>query len=186
MFSFSRLLTDDFLRQVLFCNGDRIKDKVEQEPKEKPEGESMNGSEDDSMDGYEDTYSGIFLKEEPCTKAGARDLTLAETYQMDDKDGGPQFGNPCDQLQICPWFLEYYKAETYQVWHDQARGSSSQNDRLTLLVISQTWNNIKDKKALNAKWAVPKMSGTDANKNKWWAPLTPIDGTALMTKVISE
>jgi hypothetical protein len=22
--------------------------------------------------------------------------------------------------------------------------------------------------------------------NKWWAPLTPIDGTALMTKVISE
>lgn len=66
-----------------------------------------------------------------CTKAGATDLTLAETYQMDyyhkettvGEDGSvtemgewlPLPGDPSDQLQMCPWFLEWYKAETYQV-----------------------------------------------------------------------
>lgn len=63
-----------------------------------------------------------------CTKAGVTDLTLAETYQMDyyhkevveyedgtKKEVGewlPMPGDPCDQLQMCPWFLEWYKAET--------------------------------------------------------------------------
>jgi hypothetical protein len=87
----------EFFAQVLFCNGDRIRDKTDQ--------------------GWEDTYSGIFLpaSDDPCTKTGASDLTLAETYQMDDDEGKPQVGEPSDQLQICPWFLEWYKAETYQV-----------------------------------------------------------------------
>jgi hypothetical protein len=79
----------------LFCNGDRIRDKTDQ--------------------GWEDTYSGHFLPGDPCTKTGATDLTLAETYTMDDDQGDPLVGDPSDQLQMCPWFLDWYKAETYKV-----------------------------------------------------------------------
>jgi hypothetical protein len=81
--------------QVLFCNGDRIESKTDK--------------------GWRDTYSGQFLPDEPCTKAGASDLTLAETYQMDNDQGYPLAGEPSDQLQICPWFLEWYQAQTYKV-----------------------------------------------------------------------
>jgi hypothetical protein len=84
--------------QVLFCNGDRIKAKTDKK-------------------GWTDTYSGYDLsdEEDPCTKTGAADLTLAETYQMDDDWGSPLAGEPSDQLQICPWFLEWYQAQTYKV-----------------------------------------------------------------------
>jgi hypothetical protein len=83
--------------QVLFCNGDRIEPKTDK--------------------GWKDTYSGFFLqgKDDPCPKAGATDLTLAETYQMDNNLGDPLTGEPSDQLQICPWFLQWYEAQTYKV-----------------------------------------------------------------------
>jgi hypothetical protein len=34
---------------------------------------------------------------------------------MDDDQGDPLVGDPSDQLQMCPWFLDWYKAETYKV-----------------------------------------------------------------------
>lgn len=89
---------------MLFCNGDRIR--------------KVDKTEDNT--GWEDTYSGHDAPSEPCTKTGATDLTLAETYQMDDDEGDPLAGEPCDQLQLCPWFLDWYQAETYKVRFPEA------------------------------------------------------------------
>lgn len=51
----------------------------------------------------------------PCTKTGALDSTLAETYEMDNAQGFALAREPSDQLQICPWFLDWYKGNTYKV-----------------------------------------------------------------------